>query len=107
VQGDYPAALRSCLALARLTDSLFATVCMHSALSLSGQAQASYEQLLRVVSNSNEDPEEMTWAYTLLGELAERLNLVGEAEVWYQKAIGQGHRSVYLLATYADFGIVK
>lgn len=103
VQGDYPAALRSCLALARLTDSLVATVCIHSALSLSGQAQASYEQLVGVVSNANVDAEELTWAYTLLGELAERLNLVEEAEVWYQKAIGQGHRSVYLLTTYADF----
>lgn len=103
VQGDYPAALRSCLALARLTDSLVATVCIHSSLSLSGQAQASYEQLVGVVSNSNDEPEEMIWAYTLLGELAERLNLVGEAEGWYQKAFGQSHRSVYLLATYADF----
>ena len=103
VQGDYPAALRSCLALARMVDSLSATVCLHSALSLSGQAQSSYSQLVGVLPNSNADPEEMTWAFTLLGELAERLNLVKEAEGWYQKAIHQGHRSVYLLATYADF----
>jgi tetratricopeptide (TPR) repeat protein len=103
VQGDYPAALRSCLALARFSNSLAASFCMNSALSLSGQAQFSYEQLVGVVSNANGDPEELTWAYTLLGELAERLNMVKEAEGWYQKAIGQDQRSVYLLATYADF----
>lgn len=103
VQGNYPAALDSCLALARFSNSLTASVCINSALSLSGQAQFSYEQLVGVVSNANGDPEELTWAYTLLGELAERLNLMKEAEGWYQKAIGQDQRSVYLLTTYADF----
>lgn len=103
VQGDYSAALRSCLALARFSNSLAASVCMNSALSLSGQAQFSYDQLVRVVSNTIGDPEELTWAYTLLGELAERLNQVKEAEGWYKKAIAQDRRSVYLLATYADF----
>jgi tetratricopeptide (TPR) repeat protein len=103
VQGDYPAALSSCLALARFSSSLTTSVCMSSVLSLSGQAQFSYEQLVGVVSNANGDPEELTWVYTLLGELAERLNMVKEAEGWYKKAIAQDRRSVYLLATYADF----
>jgi tetratricopeptide (TPR) repeat protein len=103
VQGDYPAALRSCLALARFSASLTATICLNSALSLSGQAQTSYQQLAVAVTNTQTDSEEFTWAYTLLAELAERLNRLQEADNWYQKAITQNHRSVYLLASYADF----
>ncbi len=102
VQGNYPSALRSCLALARYTNSLAATICVQSALSLSGQAQSSYQQLAAIVSDQG-DPEELTWAYTMLAELAERLSLVNEAEAWYQKALNQNFRSVYLLTSYADF----
>ncbi|ESS71932.1 hypothetical protein MGMO_83c00050 [Methyloglobulus morosus KoM1] len=104
VQGSYPAALRSCMALARFSSSLTATICINSALSLSGRAKSSYEQLVSSVSTrQGGDPQEMTWAYTVLAELAERLNLMDEANTWYQKAIAQGQRSVYLLASYADF----
>jgi tetratricopeptide (TPR) repeat protein len=103
VQGDYPSALRSCLTLARFSGSLTTTACLSSALSLSGQAQSSYEQLVAAVSDARGDSEEMTWAYTLLAELADRLNRAQEADNWYQKAIAQDHRSVYLLASYADF----
>ena len=103
VQGDYPSALGSCLALARFSASLTATTCINSALSLSGQAQSSYQQLVAALTNAQGDSEEMTWVYTLLAELAERLSLVKEADSWYQTAIAQQHRSVYLLASYADF----
>lgn len=103
VQGDYPLVLRSCLALAKFSTSLVATTCINSALSLSGQAQSSYEQLVAAVANTQGNSEEMTWTYTLLAELAERLNLVQKAEGWYQKAIDQDSRSVYLLASYSDF----
>lgn len=104
VQGNYPSALRSCMALARFSSSFRATICINSALSLSGRAKSSYEQLVSSVSTRlGGDPEEMAWAYTVLAELAERLNLMDEAHSWYQKAIAQGHRNVYLLSSYADF----
>lgn len=103
VQGDYPSALRSCLALARFSASLTATICLNSAVSLSGQAQTSYQQLALAVDSVQGNQEELTWAYTLLAELAERLNRVQEADNWYQKAIAQNYRSVYMLASYADF----
>jgi tetratricopeptide (TPR) repeat protein len=102
-QGDYHSALRSCMALARLSPSLTATTCLHSALSLSGQAQSSYQQLAAAVMDSPGDSEELTWTYTLLAEMAERLDLTKDAEIWYQKAFDQSHRSIYLLASYADF----
>jgi Tfp pilus assembly protein PilF len=103
VQGDYPSALRSCITLARFSASLATTTCINSALSLSGQGQQSYERLAEAITNKQGDSEEMTWAYTLLAELAERLNKLKEAEAWYQKAIAQDYRSVYLLTSYADF----
>jgi len=103
VQGDYPAALTSCMALTRLSSSLTAAACIHSALSLSGQAQSSYEQLVAAIDNSDSTAEELTWIYTILAEMAERLNLSKEAESWYQKAMAIRYRSVYLLTAYADF----
>ena len=103
VQGDYSSALRSCLALTRLSTSLATTTCINSALSLSGQAQYSYQQLVAAVNDKQNNTEETTWTYTILAELAERLNLVNDADSWYLKAISSNHRSVYSLASYADF----
>ncbi|WP_411728263.1 tetratricopeptide repeat protein [Methyloglobulus sp.] len=103
VQGDYPSALRSCLALAKFSAALPAAICINSALSLSGQARPSYTQLASAVADVKGDPEELTWAYVILAEIAERLDLGKEAESWYQKAVALGRRSVYLLTTYSDF----
>ena len=74
VQGNYPQALQSCLALAKYGNASTANICINSALSLSGQAQPAYRQLTATVGSQG-DPEELTWAYTLLAELAERLAL--------------------------------
>jgi tetratricopeptide (TPR) repeat protein len=102
-QGDYPSALRSCLGLAKLSASLSAAVCLNSALSLSGQAQYGYDQLRLVLAGNEANPEQLTWAYTILAEIAERLDKPKDAEDWYRKALSTGYRSVYLLTAYADF----
>jgi tetratricopeptide (TPR) repeat protein len=102
VRGDYRAAINSCLAVARYANQLTSATCINSALSLSGQAQSSYRQLAATVGNQG-SPEELTWAYTVLAELAERLGLSKAAESWYHLAINQHYRSVYLLSSYADF----
>lgn len=103
VQGEYTRALRSCFALTKFSTSLPSTICINSALSLSGQAQTAYQQLTAALAETNGEPSELTWAYNLLAELAERLALDKEAEVWYHKALSQHYRSVYLLACYSDF----
>jgi tetratricopeptide (TPR) repeat protein len=103
VQGDYAAALGSCLALARLAASLTAAVCLESALSLSGQLQSAYERLRRVVAASAGKGDELPWARVTLAEMAERLDRPEEAESWYRAALAAGRRSPYLLTTYADF----
>ena len=106
-QGDYSAALRSCLTLAHFSTSLPAAVCLNSALSLSGQAQYAYDQLSSAVTQGEAHPEEMAWAYTVLGEMAERLDRDKAAEDWYFKAQATGFRSSYLIMTYADFLLRK
>lgn len=109
VQGDYPGALRACLAVARFTASLAGRVCLESALSLSGQAQPAYERLsaavgaVGAVGAADADSEERAFAQVVLGELAERLGRASEAEAWYRAALSSGPRRIYLLATYADF----
>jgi len=103
VQGDYRGAVQACLAFARLTTSLAGTVCLESALSLMGQAQAAYQKLSSLAATAELDPEQWGWMRVILGELAERLNRVDEAETWYRQALQAGPRSIYLLSTYADF----
>ena len=102
-QGNYPEALKSCLSMLRnANDSLATSVCIHSALSLAGQAQSSYRQL-SAINLATGSAEEIIWACTVLAELAERLGLSEEAENWYRKALSQPFRSVYCLTSYADF----
>ena len=102
-QGEHTLALRSCLALTKFSVSLVSTACINSALSLSGQALSAYRQLSAAVTYAHAEAAEKTWVYNLLAELAERLNLDEEADTWYQKALAQNYRSVYLLASYADY----
>ena len=104
VQGDYPAALRSCLPLAKLAPPLTAAVCVNSALSLSGQAETAYGRLaLALQSLPGADEAERQWALTSLAEIAARLGRSDEADRHFQAALALKQRSSYLLATYADF----
>lgn len=103
VQGDYPAALQSCLAVAKYASPLSSAVCFQSALSLSGQAAASYAQLVQAVESTAASPSERQWAQTTLAELAERLDRPADAESWYRQALAADKPTTYVLATYADF----
>lgn len=103
VQGDYPGALRSCLGLSRYATPLASSACVQSALSLSGQARSAYRNLGAMMAGARAEPDELSWARVILGEMAERLGRPDEAEGWYRAALMEGRRSIYLLATYADF----
>lgn len=58
VQGDYPAALKNCMPLAKLAPPLTAAVCVNSALSLSGQAESAYQRLALALQSM---PEGSCW----------------------------------------------
>jgi tetratricopeptide (TPR) repeat protein len=103
VQGHYPEALRSCLPLINLADTLLATACMSSSTSLSGQAGKSYELLLETLQSSQHASLEVRrWALTLLAEIAARMGDFKAAEQHFKAALGLGEQDAYLLAAYAD-----
>jgi len=103
VQGRYPEALRSCLPLMGLAESLLATACMSSAASLSGQAGKSYELLLQALESSKTpSPEVRLWALTVLAEIAARMDNPRAAEHHFKEALSLEGRDAYALAAYAD-----
>lgn len=103
VQGNYAAALNNCLTMIKLSPSLSASVCINSALSLSGQLENAYQQLSRIVRIAEAEPQDRQWALICLAEMAERKGDVEAAEDYYQKALALKLRSGYLLGAYADF----
>ena len=104
VTGDYGRALRSCLPLLRLTNTLVSTACRSNAASLSGRAEKSYHLLHQSLQdNSSASTEERQWALTLLAEIAVRLDWRHVAERHFRAALDLGRRDIYLLNAYADF----
>lgn len=103
VQGDYPAAMKSCQPLGRLATVLTAAVCTQSVRSLSGALDDAYQQLQQIITIVPAEPTEKQWALTTLAEMAERKGDSLSAEKHYQAALAQAGRNGYLLATYSDF----
>ena len=102
VRGEYAAAKRDCLALIPLTSAVIAYGCASVVTSLTGQAQASYDLLQRVLQRAA-DPGERRWAQGLLAEMAERRGDGRGAEQHYRAALQGSPTEPYLLAAYADF----
>ena len=104
VQGEPVEALRSCLALRRLANSLLFNTCLSGALGRNGQAGFAYASLRRVLENVPEvEAEERLWAMTVLAEIAEQRGDAQAAETHFRDALALGRRNVYLLGAYADF----
>ncbi len=104
-QGNYQEARHACVPLIGLTSDLVSTVCASEAASLSGEAEANYAILKKLVSASLGEVSagEKIWVYTLLADIAERLGRHEEAEKYFHLAMSQGLESPYLLVSYADF----
>lgn len=106
VRGEPAAALRACLALRRLADTLLFNTCLSGALSRAGQAgfaQTHLERALEARPKTTDQSEERLWALTVLAEIAEQRGDAPAAERHYHDALALGRRSVYLLGAYADF----
>lgn len=108
VQGRYEEARRHCVPLVRSAGEVVAAACLASVGSLSGQAQASYELLTRVLARSATPATgggnaERAWVLTLMADIAERLGRFGEAESHYKAAVAAAPRDLYTLGAYADF----
>jgi Tfp pilus assembly protein PilF len=104
VQGEPVEALRSCLALRRLANSLLFNTCLSGALGRNGQAEFAYSSLRRALENAPEaDVEDRLWAMTVLAETAEQRGDAYAAETHFRDALALGRRNIYLLGAYADF----
>jgi tetratricopeptide (TPR) repeat protein len=105
VIGRYADARASCAALAKLdVVPLAVTACSANANSMNGQAAESYAALEAAVKAAPDAQSSLRlWAYTLLGEIAERLGRDTEADSNYRKALAITPGDSYLLAAYSDF----
>jgi tetratricopeptide (TPR) repeat protein len=105
VRGEYGAAMRHCLALLSLSDSLVATACVSSVTSLTGHAGPAHAFLRQALEDRGGQlgREERLWAMTLLAEIAVRTGEIQQAGQYFKDALALGANDAYLLGAYADF----
>lgn len=102
VQANYADARRDCASLLLSGQSTVGLYCLATIAHLSGNTKRSYELLL---ANTRQSPlpEQMRGpTYTLLGEMAARLNQPAQAEQHFRSALAAGS-DAYLESAFADF----
>lgn len=101
VQARYADAQRDCASLLLSGRSTVGLYCLATIAHLNGETQRSYDLLLADASKNA--PEQMRGAtYTLLGEMAARLNQPAQAEQHFRSALTAGS-DAYLESAFADF----
>ena len=104
VRGDWDAARQAALRLVPLTSKLIAATAATAIGSVNGQLSESYEHLSKILAEFGSGPPRVrVWSWTLLGEMAERLGKIPEAERHFGKAFAIGMEDGYLVGAYADF----
>jgi len=103
VTGDLAEAKDSCARFAVLRPGLAAAACTASIGSLTGTAEISKTKLTEAITQyPTADTSQRLWAYTILGEIAIRLDdPVGEHYVL--QALALNRRDIYALTVYADY----
>jgi Tfp pilus assembly protein PilF len=104
VTGDFAGARASCMRLYSRAPALVVQTCLANVGSVSGQAAASYRQLLETQARHPvDDPAIRTWVATVLAEMAARAGADARAESHFRQALSAGEPDGYLLGAYADF----
>jgi hypothetical protein len=104
VSGDLPGARASCMRLYSRAPALVVQTCLSNVGSVSGQAAASYRQLLDAQARHPLDaPGIRVWVATLLAEMAERMGDAAGAEAHFREALAAGQPDSYLLGAWSDF----
>jgi Tfp pilus assembly protein PilF len=104
VTGDFAAARASCVRLYSRAPALVVQTCLSNVGSVSGQAAASYRQLLEAQARHPvQDLGVRIWVATLLAEMAARAGTDAQAEAHFRDALALGDPDGYLLGAYADF----
>jgi predicted Zn-dependent protease len=102
VRGRYDEARRSCAPLARLSSDLVLAVCETSIDALTGQGGAAYDRLSAAVARGGASADEIEWATSTLGEIAQRLGRTAEAETAFRAALATDPDDSYVVAAYSD-----
>lgn len=103
VRGNYASALKSCMRLLSLADTLTAATCICSVRSFTGNARESRQFLERTLAESSGAPRPVRlWALTVLAEIAARLGDAEDSEQRFAEAMSLGVDDAYLLGAYAD-----
>jgi Tfp pilus assembly protein PilF len=104
VSGDLRGARASCMRLYSRAPALAVQTCLSNVGSVSGQAAASYRQLLEAQARHPLDaPGIRVWVETLLAEMAERMGDTAVAEAHFRQALAAGQPDSYLLGAWSDF----
>ena len=103
VLGRYGDARRDCAALAGHAAPLVVIGCEAAPASLSGDASAAYDGLMRMLAYAGADEAVREWALTLAAEIAARRNDAEAAERHFRAALALDPRDPYVKAAYADF----
>lgn len=106
VTGDLAGATSSCERTLPAASATIGTICRAAVDGVSGQAGRAYAALDELASRdrlAHEPVAVQTWAMTLQGELAERLDRASDADRWYRASLARDPADAYALAAYADF----
>lgn len=104
VQADYAGAQRYCERLARVASELLGTGCLAHVAAATGKLRSAYALLLAASARHPGARATLKlWSYTLLADMAQRLDDAGAADSHYRAAIALGETDQYLLAAYAEF----
>jgi len=103
VIGQYDKARADCAALQPAVSSLTFAICDSAPASLSGDAEQSYQNLIRALQHSAETAAIREWGETLAAEIAYRRGDARAAESHFRTAFELDPQDAYLRAAYADF----
>ncbi len=103
VVGRYADARRDCAQLAGRVSALVVAGCNAAPASLSGDAVAAYDALVRALANPGEDAGIREWALTLAAEIAARRGDSAAADRHFSDALALDPRDAYLKGAYADY----
>jgi len=104
VIADYPAAEADCAVLARVGNPLFGDHCRSSIMSMTGQLPEAIALLAPAARHAQAlDAGTRAWVLTSLGEMAERLGDMAQAEEHFRAALALTPADQYLLIAYSDF----
>jgi tetratricopeptide (TPR) repeat protein len=104
LKGEYEAAAESCARLRVIAAEFISRTCLASVASMTGRAEASYEQLTQLLeSTPGASSAQRVWLETALAEIASRLDRRAAAENHFRRALQHGQPDPYLKGAYADF----